>query len=100
MTKSGGNTSKPKGNAKKESDADAAQKPQRFSGSPINRLRLVRQMIRRCVAQMQGKDAMKGGVAELVRLLSLERELADEAESIREVKVTWVEPETVSSPGE
>lgn len=83
--------------AKKNSPKSAAvakkeEKPKRFSSGPINRLRLVRQMIRKLASDATGKDGSKSGVAELIRLIGLERELAVETENVREIKVTWVEP--------
>ena len=76
------------GDTKKKPD----EKPKRLSGAPINRLRLIRQMIRQYTEQVSAEGGPKTGVGELIRLIALERELAGETENVREIKVTWVEP--------
>ena len=40
-------------------------------------------------------EDLKPALAEYLKLLDLEKELAEEADGPREIKVTWVEPETV-----
>ena len=80
------------GDTKNRPKVEATEKPKRLSGAPINRLRLVRQMIRQYTDQLSVKDGPKSGVGELIRLIALERELAGETENVREIKVTWVEP--------
>jgi hypothetical protein len=71
-------------------NAPPAEKKKKFSGGPINRLTLVRSMIRRLKNELE--EGSKTGVAELIRLIALERELAGETEHVREIKVSWVEP--------
>ena len=73
-----------------ETKPGAAEEPKKdFSGKPVKKLWMVRKLIRQCFDEA---TSSKSGVAELIRLIALERELADETESIREIKVTWVEP--------
>jgi hypothetical protein len=96
-----GKTKKSKAAAKKTAGVVSADdKPNGGDGDgPIDRLALVRQMIRRCTEEMdKGAASTKSVVAEVIRLLALEKELAEEQEAIREIRVTWVEPtETASS---
>jgi hypothetical protein len=61
-----------------------------------NRLTMVRSLIDKWSEQL-GESATKSGVAELVRLLALEKELSASKESIREIKVSWVEPKATES---
>ena len=65
----------------------------KFSGAPLNRLTLVRSMIRRLKSELESdKGTSKSGVAELIRLIALEKELSGETEQVREIRVKWVEP--------
>lgn len=59
-----------------------------------DRLALVRQLILKLAGELKNETS-KSGVTELARLIALEKELADSTESVREVKVTWVEPDPV-----
>jgi hypothetical protein len=78
---------------KKEAPKQEAKKPRKFSGGPLNRLTLVRSMIRRLKSELEsGEGTSKSGVAELIRLIALEKELSGETEHVREIRVTWVEP--------
>jgi hypothetical protein len=71
--------------------AEAKQK--NYSGAPVRKLWFVRKAIRRCMAEVDKPESQaKSVVAELIRLIALERELAEETEAIREIKVTWVDP--------
>ncbi len=56
-----------------------------------DRLTLVRKLIAKWGNELE-REQTKTGVAELIRLLVLEKELASSNETIREIKVTWVEP--------
>ena len=72
--------------------AKGAKKPDRLS--------LVRSLIEKWSTKIEA-DVSKAGVTELIRLLSLEKELSETTETVREIKVTWVEPtETESSTSE
>ncbi len=42
-----------------------------------------------------GEETLKASLGDFIRLVQLERELADE-ETPREIKVTWVEPRATS----
>jgi hypothetical protein len=78
-------------------------KPAKQTGRPAalrgrNRLPLVRSLIEKWAGKMETEGASKTGVAELVRLLVLEKELtASNQEQVREIRVTWVEPRTTES---
>lgn len=70
----------------------APVKPSRkYRGGSKNRLKLVRGLITTWSEQLEN-DKSKSGVAELIRLLALEKELTPSDEAVREIKVTWVEP--------
>lgn len=70
----------------------AAPKPRRR-----NRLSIVRSLIEKWAADLEKKPT-KTGIAELAKLLTLERELSvKKQDEIREVKVTWVEPKATES---
>jgi hypothetical protein len=59
----------------------------------IDRLALVREMIVACAEGIKENGSFKKtGVGEIIRLLSLEKELAGE-DSMQEIKVTWLEPQ-------
>ena len=52
-------------------------------------------MVRRLVDTLSNAldtNMTKTGVAELIRLLALEKELGGDQETVREIKVTWIEP--------
>ena len=78
-------------------------KPATNAGTPAkprrrNRLSLVRSLIEKWAAELEKETASKTGVAELVRLLALEKELtASKQEQVREIRVTWVEPTITES---
>ena len=79
--------------ARKREAAPAPAKPRRR-----NRLSIVRSLIEKWAAELEKETATKTGVTELARLLALERELtASKQEQVREIRVTWVEPETTES---
>ncbi len=63
----------------------------------LNRLGMVRSLIEKCAAEMEGRKPTKLLLSEFVRLLALERDLAGENEAVREIKVTWVEPSGTES---
>ncbi len=56
-----------------------------------SRLVLVRKLIEKLGNDLEAK-VTKTGVAELVRLLALEKELGGGQDTVREIKVTWIEP--------
>ena len=56
-----------------------------------NRLSLVRSLISKWGKKIED-DVTKAGVTELIRLLSLEKELSETTDTVREIRVTWVEP--------
>lgn len=58
----------------------------------FSRLALVRGLIQKCSDQLNNSTDLKTGVAEFIRLLSLEKELAAEDDSVRKVIVSWQEP--------
>ncbi len=62
------------------------------SNGPIDRLALVRSMIHKCSGARDNEKSSKPMVAELIRLLVLEKELSDEHQVIQEIRVKWVEP--------
>ena len=71
----------------------AKGKTKKYSGAPVKKLWSIRKAIRRCLDEVDNTESQaKSVVAELIRLIALERELAEETEAIREIKVTWVEP--------
>ncbi|MGA2576972.1 MAG: hypothetical protein ABSH24_13205 [Bryobacteraceae bacterium] len=59
-----------------------------------NRARIVRKAIESIEAKL-GSGEMKPTLADLVRLLQIEKEL--NADEPREVRVQWVEPDTTGS---
>jgi hypothetical protein len=63
----------------------------------LDRLSLVRGMILDCTVKAHAKGGQRSGVADLVRLLALEKELSESEQTTQEIKVTWVEPDTVES---
>jgi hypothetical protein len=70
--------------------------PLKLSGAPVNRLRLVRQAIRRLAASIENVED-KLAASELIRLMTFEKELADELPNVKEIRVTWVEPAKTGS---
>ena len=66
-------------------------------GRRRNRLSMVRMLIDKWSTEL-GAKPQKSGVAELVRLLTLEKEMSANREMIREIRVTWVEPKRTESP--
>ena len=56
-----------------------------------DRLATVRNLIGMWEEKLQ-KEMSKGGVAELIRLFGLEKEMSETRETVKEIKVTWVEP--------
>ena len=93
----GGQTKKVR-SLKRESAKQACQK----GGETVKRLgngtrlSMVRDLIEKW-SQELAKKTTKSGVAELIRLLALEKELSASNQAIREIKVSWVEPETTES---
>ena len=77
-TPAAGRTASPKAN------------PAESTGDSGDRLELVRELILKLAASLK-KDTTKSGVAELARLLALEKDLSEGTETVREIKVTWVE---------
>ena len=73
-----------------------ALKGPKRSARKLDRLSLVRSLITKWSQTLEG-DLSKSGVAELIRLLGLERELSATGETVREIKVTWVEPTATES---
>ena len=61
-----------------------------------DRLTMVRKLIVKWATDIQAANG-KPGVAELTRLLALEKELSEGRETVREIKVTWVEPSPTES---
>ena len=57
--------------------------------------RATRERIQRLLTEIEDRleaDSGKASVADYIRLLQLERELDDEDEAPRELRVTWVDP--------
>jgi hypothetical protein len=69
------------------------EKPKR----PRNKAALVKHVIRKITSKLEN-DELKPTVGDFIRLLQLEKELAEETP--REIKVTWVEPEKENAPEE
>ena len=63
---------------------------------PIDKLALVRKMIEQCSASLSKEGAPKTAVSDLIRLLALEKELADD-QTYREIRVKWVESQETES---
>ena len=62
------------------------------TGRSSTRLETVRALIDKCrTGLVDGEATPKITIPEFIRLLSLEKELAADDDSIREIKVTWVE---------
>ena len=61
-----------------------------------DRLALVRELITAWAEKLQTSEG-KSGVAELARLIALEKELAESTDTVREIRVTWVEPSPAES---
>jgi hypothetical protein len=62
----------------------------------IDKLALVRRMIARYSASLDEKGPMKTAVSDLIRLLALEKELAEE-QAFQEIKVRWVDSHETES---
>ena len=77
-TPAAGRTASPKAN------------PTEGTGNSGDRLALVRELILKLADDLK-RDTTKSRVAELARLLTLEKELSEGTEAVREIKVTWVE---------
>jgi hypothetical protein len=88
------------GKAKKTTPGSAKSKTGGAKKSAVarkgGRIELVRELIEIWATEIV-KDPKKTGVAELIRLLSLEKELGGTTEAVKEIKVTWVEPTTAES---
>jgi hypothetical protein len=76
--------------ARKRAEAEDAEP------APIDKLTLVRKMIARCSDSLNKEGATKTAVSDLIRLLALEKELADE-QAYREIRVRWVESHETES---
>ena len=91
------------GKPRTKQTAAAGVKSEAKPGTPAkprrrNRLSFVRSLIEKWAAELEKETASKTGVAELVRLLALEKELtASKQEQVREIRVTWVEPTVTES---
>ena len=57
---------------------------------PVDQLGLVRRIIAKCSDALDGEEAPKATIGDLIRLFALEKELAGEV-ALREIKVRWVE---------
>lgn len=83
-------------NAPRKQPRDKGRKaPDNLEGHK-DRLALVRLLIESWLVELSAKKT-KSGVAELVRLLALEKELSASDQVIREIRVSWVEPHTTES---
>ena len=63
--------------------------------------RTTKERIHKLLTEIESRleaDSSKASVADYIRLLQLERELEEEDEAPREIRVTWVDPGT--SPSE
>lgn len=77
---------------KKNSGGGGVKKHQhgaRGSRRKLNKAALVEQVIRNIEKKLEA-DELKATVGDLIRLVQLEKELAEEQP--KEIKVTWVEP--------
>ncbi len=61
-----------------------------------SRLSMVRALIETWSKELE-QHKTKSGVAELIRLLTLEKELSVTNQAVREIKVSWVEPKATES---
>jgi transcription termination factor NusB len=86
-----------KGGVKARNTSTLAEIAQTIDDTPIDRLKLVRAMIQQCTT-VEGAGTNKPVVAELIRLLALEKELSEEHQVVREIRVQWVEPTETESP--
>jgi hypothetical protein len=68
----------------------------KLTGRAGNRLTLVRKLIAKFAGDLE-HGQRQSGVSELAKLIALEKELAESRESVREIKVTWVEPDPAES---
>jgi len=84
-------TATKKGSARRTDDSGAGGTGAAEVGQ--DRLALVRNLIEAFAKELEGKQRKQrtSGVAELARLLALEKELSESTEAVREIKVTWVE---------
>jgi hypothetical protein len=90
-------TSKPvSGGERAQKTATLAEIAETIDDTPVDRLKLVRAMIQQC-ARVEGGGTNKPMIAELIRLLALEKELSEEQQVVREIRVQWVEPTETES---
>jgi hypothetical protein len=68
----------------------AARRNHRAAEQTVDGLALVRRILAKCTEALEGENAPKATVGDLIRLLALEKELAGD-ETLREIKVQWVE---------
>ncbi len=63
----------------------------------LSRLAMVTKLIDGVSDKLKDGQLEKSKTAELIRLLALESQMKGKHETIREIKVTWVEPSTTES---
>jgi hypothetical protein len=89
-------TNGPTRGKRKDAKTVAGRNGESVSGPGLSRLSMVRLLIDKWSQELTDKPT-KPGVAELVKLLTLEKELSASKETIREIRVTWVEPKITES---
>ncbi len=81
-----------------ETKGKTASRPGGATPRKGSRLKMVRRLIAKWAADLEEHPG-KAGVTELVRLLSLEKELSETREDIKEIKVSWVDPKSAEPSG-
>jgi len=87
---------KKQGRGAKPGETAETKQPEKLK-RPRNKAALVKHVIRKITSKLEN-DELKPTVGDFIRLLQLEKELAEETP--REIKVTWVEPEKENAPEE